>query len=437
MLIGASKLVSKAEFSKGDCWFLCALASIAEYENLGLVRNLFVKKQSDAANLYGVYELRFCKNGLWVQTVIDDYFPCDSDSAGGPKYSQTHDSELWVLLVEKAYAKLHGSYAAIESGFPFEAMMDLTGAPYKNFQFNDSNVQSKIQDGSLWDELCEFDKRDYIMACCTPGEDEYTKKGTKPLGSLVPGHAYRYLSCYFHDAAVTMNICMNCSSLLSCVTTEIERHKLCKVRNPWGNTEWDGDWSDNSALWTPEIRSELRYEKADDGIFWISFADLVQYFDSINVCLIRQESDPWVEFRFPFDFVFSQQSCGVIDSAIYELTLESVERELFIAIHQKDHRIVGAPSYIDCGITLLKATDVDGEFEYIASTQICADRQNQLEVPSLNPGRYYLIPASCGWTIEREKINGVGSRADESSAPDADSTENSGVTKLCCLARWF
>ena len=45
---------------------------------------------------------------------------------------------MWVLLLEKAYAKIHGSYAAIESGYPNLAFRDLTGAPSE--WFGNTNV---------------------------------------------------------------------------------------------------------------------------------------------------------------------------------------------------------------------------------------------------------------------------------------------------------
>jgi calpain-15 len=55
----------------GNCWFMCALASLAERPKL--VENNFITKEK---NKEGVYRLKFCKNGNWEEVTVDDYFPC-------------------------------------------------------------------------------------------------------------------------------------------------------------------------------------------------------------------------------------------------------------------------------------------------------------------------------------------------------------------------
>jgi hypothetical protein len=35
---------------------------------------------------------------------------------------------------------------------------------------------------------------------------------------------------------------------------------LFKMRNPWGNHEWNGLWSDKSEIWTEELIQELEVE---------------------------------------------------------------------------------------------------------------------------------------------------------------------------------
>ena len=52
-----------------------------------------------------------------------------------PSFSKSKGSEIWVLLLEKAYAKIFGCYERIESGNESHAFNDLTGATSKSYIF--------------------------------------------------------------------------------------------------------------------------------------------------------------------------------------------------------------------------------------------------------------------------------------------------------------
>ena len=94
--------------------------------------------ETTEVNEYGIYSLKICKNGEWRNVIIDDYFPCKKD--GTPAFSKAQGDELWVLLLEKAWAKLHGSYERIESGYAEHVLRDLTGAPTKVFSHDDQDL---------------------------------------------------------------------------------------------------------------------------------------------------------------------------------------------------------------------------------------------------------------------------------------------------------
>lgn len=70
---------------------------------------------------------------------IDDYFPCYPN--GGPVFSKCQGNELWVLLLEKAYAKVHGSYLALRGGYTCEALQDLTGCPTTTYDLDNRVVR--------------------------------------------------------------------------------------------------------------------------------------------------------------------------------------------------------------------------------------------------------------------------------------------------------
>jgi hypothetical protein len=78
----------------------------------------------------GLYCFRFYKEGGWRYVVIDDFLPffCREDGTLNYIFGQCSSAfELWVPLIEKAYAKLHGCYEALNGGVIEDALVDLTG----------------------------------------------------------------------------------------------------------------------------------------------------------------------------------------------------------------------------------------------------------------------------------------------------------------------
>jgi calpain-15 len=105
----------------GDCYLLSALSSMAE--NPSSVADCFITKQTNSC---GIYLLLLYINGVRTPVIVDDYLPCIN---GRLCFARSKGEELWVCLLEKAWAKLYGTYARIERGDPGFAMSHLTGNP--------------------------------------------------------------------------------------------------------------------------------------------------------------------------------------------------------------------------------------------------------------------------------------------------------------------
>lgn len=113
----------------GDCYLLAAFASLANRNNGSVLKNMFidvVKKKKIYCfnffffkndNLKHVYVTRWLLNGKPRFVAIDDWVP---GSGSGSSFSHLkEDQDAWPLLLEKAYAKIHGSYKIIEGGWVF------------------------------------------------------------------------------------------------------------------------------------------------------------------------------------------------------------------------------------------------------------------------------------------------------------------------------
>jgi calpain-15 len=108
--------------SLGDCYFLSALAALAEQEYR--IKNLFPRIDM---NPNGFYMARILHNGVLMEVVVDDYFPVKNGKVG---FAQpAGGKEIWVMVLEKCWAKLYGSFASIVGGIPDEVLHAFSSAP--------------------------------------------------------------------------------------------------------------------------------------------------------------------------------------------------------------------------------------------------------------------------------------------------------------------
>ena len=233
--------------SLGDCYFLSSITALTEYPYL-----IKEKFRTKSFNEEGYYEIIFFIDGEWQIVFLDDYLPYNTRTRNFA-FALPHNNELWAILLEKAWAKLNGGYSNIVGGIVSEPVSALTGFPteYLSHKNNDElDIYEKIEEG---------DKEGTIMSSASKNSYEVEKRG------LIPSHAY---------------------TLISAKKWKERNIYLIKLRNPWGEGEWKGKWGDNSPYWTEEYKRYFKFQKKNDGIFWIDINDYIDNFDATYICYI-------------------------------------------------------------------------------------------------------------------------------------------------------
>ncbi|KAK0412040.1 hypothetical protein QR680_005999 [Steinernema hermaphroditum] len=245
----------------GNCWFLSALAVIAERPDI--LEKIVLTK---VYNKDGVYMIRLCVDGLWKVVVLDDFFPCYR-SSNSMVFSVGRRNQLWVPLIEKALAKQLGNYVALRAGRSLEGLAYLTGAPCVLLDLEDQSLDKDI----IWASLLSSREAHFLMGCsCGAGLKRVDENEFKNVG-LVPQHAYSLLD-----------------------VRQVGVNRLVRLRNPWGRFVWKGAWSDGCPKWTAQLRRELSPHGVEAGTFWMSFDDFYKYFDSVDIAKVRYG---WAETR--------------------------------------------------------------------------------------------------------------------------------------------
>ncbi|ESO00816.1 hypothetical protein HELRODRAFT_82463 [Helobdella robusta] len=225
----------------GDCWLLAAMATLTQYPKLfgGVVPH----SQSFDRDYAGIFKFNFWVFGDWKEIYVDDRIPTKD---GKMIFLHSADvTEFWSALFEKAYAKLVGSYEAMDGGSMGEAYEDFTGGIAEEFDLAD-------------------------------------KPPKNLLGIMMKAYERNSLM----GAAIIMPI--------QKANGEIDMRPMIRLRNPWGSEhEWKGKWSDGSEEWnsiTDEVKKEIGLVVNDDGEFWMDFKDFSDCFNDLELCHLSPDN---------------------------------------------------------------------------------------------------------------------------------------------------
>lgn len=220
----------------GDCWVLAFIASMAEHPDR--IWDMFDQK---AYNESGVYSIRMYEMGAPISVVIDEFLPVYTPWGDNMFAWVNYQKEMWPILIEKAFSKLMGNYRTIEGGWPTDAGMAFMGTP--SYWKSSSNYTGDALHALVTAE----DNANSVMWCAT----------SSSMNGIIGGHAYSLIDAHTLSNGV----------------------KLLRIRNPWGNSEWTGEWCDaDFAANKSQFASEVGFVSKNDGDFFMTVDDFKIHF---------------------------------------------------------------------------------------------------------------------------------------------------------------
>ena len=335
----------------GDGYFLSTLSALAE--NPKNITNIIQNsKVSD-----GAYEATIYIHGEPVKVSVDDSFPVANASKIAFAGINDNTGSIWPMVLEKIWAKCNKSYEDIIPGNSSDAFEFLTPAPFDNY-FHTQDISS-----SLFNIIQEASNKNYIILADIT-ETKNTNLDTLSKMGLITNHAYSVIG-----TAVLKKPNGN----------EIQ---LIKMKNIWGTNEWIGDWSDKSLKWTQEFKKAVGLQEKEDGIFWMSYDDYLQFYTTTHIAQVYS--------NFNYNVIKMKNK---EEQNICKIHVERGGSGYFM-LNLKNTRIYNNlknQNYINpyCSVMVIKKKS-ENNFEYVGGDSGKKDRY-YIPAPEMEKGDYYMV----------------------------------------------
>ncbi|GFN79965.1 calpain-5 [Plakobranchus ocellatus] len=392
----------------GNCWFVAASSCLASFKEVWHKVIPDVKGQEwdseKPDNYQGIFRFQFWRYGHWVEVVVDDMLPTINDELVFI-HSQSKN-EFWSALLEKAYAKLFGNYEALDGGELSEALEDFSGGVSDTLDMLKMELASKSEERvALFARMQKEMDRKSLMAASIPASSADDMEAVTDIG-LVKGHAY--------GITAVKNVHLEGSGLFGLFNRE--KLPMIRLRNPWGQGEWKGAFSDGSPEWEKISKSDrdkigLTFE--EDGEFWMTFEDYCKYFVQTCICRVVNTSylslaKTWHEGLAHGAWAKPNRAGGCpnnkdtfLNNPQYSFDVTEDSDECMIQLMQKSTRDKEGSQNVTMGFTILKVElnrelrihDLDLQ-ERFTSTIYRNSRSIFLRHGPFKKGRYVVIPST-------------------------------------------
>lgn len=250
----------------GDKWLAACLGCLRTSE--GLLYRVVPADQGfdDRHDYVGIFRFRIWWCGEWKEVLVDDRLP----TLNG-KLAFIHakgSSPFWPALLEKAYAKLHGSYEALKYGTTMDGLSDLTGGIAESIALSDESTGCIQILGSLLKMTTMVTAK--VHREQTTKELQPATTAEKLANGIVTGDSYRIYS------------------MQKIETMHGERATLLRIKSTAGvsSHSYVGDWSSTSMTsWQsvdPVTRERLSSLLSTEGEFWMSYNDWLRTFTHVE-----------------------------------------------------------------------------------------------------------------------------------------------------------
>eukprot|EP00929_Paragymnodinium_shiwhaense_P111828 TRINITY_DN80116_c0_g1_i1.p1 TRINITY_DN80116_c0_g1~~TRINITY_DN80116_c0_g1_i1.p1 ORF type:complete len:1252 (-),score=374.29 TRINITY_DN80116_c0_g1_i1:176-3931(-) len=347
----------------GNFYLIVALQALAMKPQL--IANVFCNMDFCAPPL-GLYMLRFYKHGQWQYVEIDDSIPLFRNFTPMTCQTEFYPDQMWATLIEKGYAKLHGSWEGLNGGGHVEEVLtDLTGGCATRYGTMD------VAGDRLWMYLYEMQRFCVFAVNINEG---VMKKRNIPIEKHWATAIWKVAK---HENVPYVCICTAAPSLT------VIHMPACKVPSPDGRS-------------------------INEGFVWLRIDDFCQLFDVIYECrLVNSDLGPphlsgipcspgWIPESPWFEELWAYQGDVHIDNApCFILEVPQVPNEIVLEVSQSD----------------LRFTDSDATDDFALGRGVQAPLllrvfQCSKEVTDMTGGEIYLIHLSA-WGHTRDASTAV------------------------------